>query len=168
MKGCLPLLGKAAVVIAALIAVLALVIYNRFFAPSEFSAGELETFCAPAYRTAGFELGGSDSMDKGGKTDKWMDSSAFCRLSTTPERVRAFKDKLRAAHVPDPNLPEQPADIFSCEFYSGAGKFPKWWQGGDKPGAACYSIDESKGSPRGVRLVIFEAEGMIFAEKWHS
>lgn len=169
MKGLLSVLGKAGLVIAALIAVFAAVVYNRFFAPGEFSPRELDELCAPAYEAAGFELSSLDSVDKGGKTDKWMDSSSYCRLSSAPDRVRSFKDKLRAAHVPDPNLPAGgQADIFSCEFYGPGGrKLPGWWQGGDRPGAACYSVDEPGGG-RGVRLVIFEAEGMVFAERWHN
>lgn len=157
--------------ILALGVLLALLLFgvSRKFGPKDFSAMEIGEFCAPAYAAAGFELNYSDTIEKGGKTDQWMDSAAFCRLRTTPERARAFKEKLSAGHVPDPAEPPQyrERDIFSCEFYNNK-KRPKWWQGGDRPGAACYNFRESQTHPRGVDLVIFEEEGLIFAERWRT
>lgn len=144
--------------------------WYSIFTPKNFSGGGLSEFCAPAYAAAGFETGYSDKLTDGGRMHSWMDSSVFCRLQTTPERARAFKEKLRAGHVPDPDRRPPPGtDIFSCEFENyGKEPRPKWWQGGGSPGASCYSVHESTTYPRGVHLVIFENEGLIFAEKWHT
>lgn len=145
--------------------------WYSIFGQKSFAGASLGEFCGPAYAAAGFELGYSDKLEKGGKMNSWMDSSVFCRLQTSPARALAFKEKLRAGHVPDPDRPP-PApgeDIFSCEFDNyGKEPRPKWWQGGGSPGASCYTVHESTTHPRGVNLVIFESEGLIFAERWHT
>lgn len=138
-------------VILVLLALMARGCYSVFGTKNLYGT-DLQSACAPAFEEAGFKPQPGDKM-KGGRVDNWMDASTFCRLETSPERTRAF-----TARVGYP----------SCQYYNAKKRYPRWWRGGDRPGAVCFETSNNPNHPRGVRVVIFDWEGLVFVEKWHS
>ena len=159
-----------------------LLTFHRTFSPTEYSPQQVRELCGPVMGVEGFQLTDADALDHAWQGDHWLDASLFCRMKTTPERVRALKAAIfgRQGAVWSGwktevlyTAPDCQGDEYTCLHYGEMSKQkrPDWWKTEGLPQREWFSVTETHAqgaNTHGVNYVISEPEGLVFAERWRT